>query len=176
MSDDNGKAYVHTGRDVKSVAFTSYASNKIVDTPIITPEYSGALVVFNSLDKLLRNPDEGHNRDKERLIEGLSAEISNSLTDGWVNIYFCSFEKYSDFTRDELPDDFTTIDEDKIYYVKQEKVMAKFINSCLPRMEKVRFVGIITKSELENIASMLGNDEYEIDIEADSPYLVVIDE
>jgi hypothetical protein len=169
MSKD--QAFISTGEETVAVPFDNFSANKLISDPIIRPEYSGALVIFNGLDEILKKKAE-HNSATEKLIDGLSAEISVSLAGGSCNIYYCSFEKFSDFTRFDLPDEFTTLEEDRIYYLHQERVMAKFINSCLPEIKKVRFIGMVKKSELESLAAMIDD---EIEIEIDSPFLVAID-
>jgi len=168
-----GKAVVATGEGIAKIDFTSYASNHIARDPVVRFDYSGALIVFNGLSDILR-PNHTGDPAREKMIQGLSAEISTSLVAGWVNVYFCSFEKYSDFGTQDLPDEFTTLDEDKVYYAGQEKAMIRFIKSCKPRLKSVRFAGIVSSEEMEVIGSALQAEE--IKIETDSPFLAVVNE
>jgi hypothetical protein len=168
MSD--GKAVVYNGKKAMKVDFTSYGSSKIISSPQSEERFEGVLVIFNSNEQILRKDPDNISEDSEVLLEGLSVEVSNSLTQGWQNCYYCSFERYGEYSIGDLPSEFTTLDSDKRYCYGQNKLMAKYINSNKPLLKKVKFVGVVSQSELDFFVDSLED----VNIDLDSTYLVVV--
>lgn len=170
MKDEKAdKVYVHTGQKVAQTKFSNYSSAHI-QNPVIKKEARGILLIFNCLEKLLRVPNS-HDAKREKMIEGLSNEISHSLTSGWDNYYYCSFDKYSDFSKVDLPDDFSLLDDDMLFSSSQTEEMYSDINDNLPHLKTVRVVGVVSKKEVELLAESIDDS---VKIELESPFLVVV--
>jgi hypothetical protein len=167
----DGKAVIYNGKKAMKVEFKSYGSSKIISSPDVSEKYEGILVIFNSNEAILRKEPES--LDNQELIDGLTDEISHSLTLGWKSCYFCSFEKHGEYNKTDLPPEFTTLDDDKTYCYGQNKLMARFINDSYPSLKKVRFVGIVSQDELDFFCeSIIEKDK--VEIETSSPYLIVV--
>jgi len=130
---------------------------------------TGVLVVVNALNKFLRVGGE-HSSSRERLTEGLTSEISLAYAEGRSNIYYCTFKKESGFTLEDLPQEFSTSEDDGIFYFNQQKKMIETIASYKPDLKKVRVVGIISSKQLSDLKQSL--EGLEITLELDSPFLV----
>jgi hypothetical protein len=168
MSD--GKAVVYNGKKPVKVDFDNYGTSKIISSPDIEEKFEGILVIFNSNESLVRKDLSVPNE----LVEGLASEVSLSLTLGWKNCYFCSFEKYADYKSSDLPHEFTTLDEDNLYRNGEGKLLSRYINDSYPVLKKVRFVGVISRDELDQFTSSIDLRD-KIELELDSPFLIVID-
>lgn len=134
---------------------------------------TGALIIVNCLDKFLRKPGE-HDSAREKLIDGLASEVSLSYAEGWSNIYYCTFRGNSGFTLDDLPSEFTTSEDDGIFYFNQRKKIIEILEGLKPALKRVRIVGLLTESQLANLVAAIS--DIGVEIEADSPYLVTIDD
>lgn len=133
----------------------------------------GVLVVINCLNKFLRKAGE-HDTDREKLVDGLSSEISLSYSDGWSNLYYCTFRNHHGFTLEDLPHEFSTSNDDGIFYFNQRKKLIEVISEYKSTLRKIRLVGIIGETQLDKLVKELS--VLEVDIELDSPYLVTVDD
>ena len=170
MSD--GKAVIYNGKKSMKVDFESYGTSKIIQTPQDEEPFEGVLLVFNCLEKLLTKGPTERSDSTQGLISGVADEITRSLTAGWANCYFCSFEKHADYGLEDLPFEFTTLQEDKLFYYGHDKIMAKYINSNSPVLKHVKMVGIVSQKELDFFTDSIKSKKVAIDL--DSPYLFIV--
>lgn len=178
MNDDNeagsGKAVVFYDKQAVSVPFRNFSAKGKTDsnTNPVMEQFIGVLVVFNALESIINASGKLLDNEK-KMIEGLSSEISVAYVNGWKVLYYVSFKKYANFNADQLPREFTTSDDDGFFNKTTIKDMTKLVHSFLPRLQTIRFIGTVSKKELEEFGRTLQKDS--IKFQTDSPYLVVVD-
>ena len=169
MSD--GKAVIYNGKKPLKVDFKSHGTSKIIQSPDSIEKFKGLLVVFNCLEDILSKGKE-RSESTQKFIDSVASEVTYSLTHGWNGCYFCSFEKYADYGKENLPYEFTILDENKLFYHGHDKVLAKYMNSNSPVLEEVKFVGIISQKELDFFKNSITSKKVKLHL--DSPYLVIV--
>jgi len=166
----DGKAVVISNKKAVEVEFVNLSGERISVSSALDEKAVGALVIFNAFEKIIRT--SSHDSTREKLIDGLTSEISLSYSMGWRNFYFCSFKKFNDSTAFDLPGEFTTLEEDEFYFSTQMKKMCDSINSHKPCLKKIRLVGIVSEKELNDTLKKLDGEG--IAVETDSLYLVIV--
>jgi len=172
MKHEENKAVVFYEESAVKVPFRNFSSSGVSNAPTLSnEEIYGFLVVFNSFDELL-DPTQQKNVDVQKLIDGLASEISVAYVNGWKVIYYTTFKKYVNCGENDLPKEFTVSEDDMFYNKTNRKDMAGFIHHYLPYLQVVRFTGIISDKEFEQITKLIQKDE--LKLETDSPYLIVV--
>lgn len=170
---ESGKAFVVDGDgNVAGATFRNFSARGKAETSMSDSEIYGFLIVFNSFEEVLNSSGKLKPNEK-KLIEGIANEVSVAYVDGWKVIYYTSFKKYVKYREDKLPREFTTSDDDAYHNKATKKDMVKFIHSYLPYLQVVRFAGIVSRQELEELGGMIKEDD--LKLEMDSPYLIVVD-
>lgn len=172
MDGESGRAIVFHDKNPVEVPFRNFSAAGRREPNIIEEQVYGVLIVFNAFEEII-DPTRQLKDDVRKMIEGLSSEIAVAYVEGYKVIYYTSFKKYAKWGEDHLPREFTSSDDDLYHNKATKKDMIETIHSYLPRLHVVRFAGIVSKPELEELATAIKKDD--IKFETDSPYLVVVD-
>jgi len=157
------KATVYTGRNPVAIEFTNYSSNGASqnDEKI---DVENILLVFNCFDLQLR----GVSNNSQKFIDGVASEVNHSLASGGLNIYCSFFDSSKEFTRMDLPYEFSTLDDDPVYGNGEKEDMFKTFSLCGKRLKSIKVIGIISSDEIEEL-----KEKISVKLELNSDFLIV---
>jgi len=159
------KETVFTGKPV-DVGFGNYSSKDVPDGGgDYKLDITSILVVFNSFDSQLRDKA----KNSQEFIDGVAEEVSKSLTEGGLNCFCSTFEYSKDFDRMNLPDEFSTLDDDPVFNLEELEDIKKVFSRSIPKLKKIKIVGIVNKKDLEFILENVSK----VEIDLDSKFLVI---
>ena len=164
------KATVMFEKNPVKISFVDSGLDATSGSGLLEEKVLGVLIVLNSMENIIQK----NNENSQKLIDGISAEISLSYTYGWTNIHYCSFPKYKTITSDDLPEKFMSAEGDLFCSKKQTKNMYEFVEKYKNTIKKIRLIGVISSDEVSLIENKIKEINSSIAIEKDSPYLVIV--